>query len=28
VEQEKVRKMLEEAGVEIRKVNGRFIEKL
>ncbi len=28
VEQEKVRRMLEEAGAEIRKVNGRFIEKL
>ena len=28
VEQDKVRKMLEEAGVEIRKVSGRFIENL
>jgi long-chain acyl-CoA synthetase len=28
VEQEKVRRMLEEAGVEIRKVSGRFIERL
>ena len=28
IEQEKVRRMLDEAGVEIRKVSGRFIENL